>query len=178
MQFSFLHFGLLASASTIVSQPIASPTIEVRQLGGGPNAGKGAGWDVNWSGRSIWQPTNFKSTALGNNAFDVTFKRDARSDKYLLSYWIAYVSGGRYLTLPYCEKRMLMMMGCCSSGQEETQAVDLKYVGSSDAQGFQIYSTRLPNAESSRFTVPTSGIRIYFSPRDMNEVEWVTTIRV
>lgn len=65
-----------------------------------------------------------------------------------------------------------------SSGKEETQAVDLAYVGSPDAAGFQTYSARLPSAKSTRFTTATNGITIYFSPKNTRETGWVTTIPV
>lgn len=189
MQFSssLLHFSLLL-ASTVAGQ-----------LGGGPNTGAGA-WNVNWPDKTIRQPTDLKATPLGNNAYTVTFKRDTKDNKYQLSYWIAYGSGERYARLPrlflssssssslhpptmkhepsQCTQLMTLCSNSYSSGQEETRAVDLAYVGSPDASGFQTYSARLPSAKSTRFTTPTKGIRIYFSPKNTRETGWVTTIPV
>ncbi|KAJ4424339.1 hypothetical protein N0V82_001039 [Gnomoniopsis sp. IMI 355080] len=146
MQFSFslLQFGLLLAS------------VVAGQLGGGPNAGAGAGWDVDWKDTTIRQPTDFEATPLGNDAYTVTFSRDTKDNKYQLSYWITYGSGE-------------------SSGQEETGAVDLAYVGSPDASGFQTYSARLPNAKSERFTTATNGVEIYFTPKDTSEIGYVIT---
>lgn len=184
MQFSssLLHFSLLL-ASTVAGQ-----------LGGGPNTGAGA-WNVNWPDKTIRQPTDLKATPLGNNAYTVTFKRDTKDNKYQLSYWIAYGSGERYAGLPkfvlsllhpqiikhgpsQCTQLITLCSNLYSGGQEETKAVDLAYVGSPDASGFQTYSARLPSAKSTRFTTPTKGIRIYFSPKNTRETGWVTTIPV
>lgn len=89
MQFSscLLHFTLLL-ASTVAGQ-----------LGGGPNTGAGS-WDVNWKDTTIRQPTDFKATSLGGDAYTVTFKRDTKDNKYQLSYWIKYGSGERYAKTP------------------------------------------------------------------------------
>ena len=96
MHFTFLPLVLFTLASAAPAPNPVDPTIEVRQIGGGPNdASFGYGWTTRWRDTTLKEPQNFRSVRRGGCSYDITFRRDARDspERYNLNVIAVYDSG-------------------------------------------------------------------------------------